>query len=121
MEVIGKRLRELRNGKGLSIRQLAIEIGISHNTLAAYERHDMMPSLENGYIMAEYFEMPMEYFLKGKKVFTDFNDSILLALFRDVDEMNSEYRTLAKKFMEKLVLNYREKRELEREAEWEPR
>ena len=117
MEVIGKRLRELRTKKGLSIRELAKEIGISHNTLAAYERHDMMPSLENGYIMAEYFEMPMEYFLKGKKVFTDFNDSTLLVLFRDVDEMNTEYRKLAKKFMEKLVANYRQKHELEREAQ----
>ena len=77
----------------------------------------MMPSLANGYIMAEYFEMPMEYFLKGKKVFTDFNDSTLLVLFRDVDEMNSEYRMLAKKFMEKLISNYQEKLELEREAE----
>ena len=117
MEVIGKRLRELRTKKGLSIRELAKEIGISHNTLAAYERHDMMPSLENGYIMAEYFEMPMEYFLKGKKVFTDFNDSTLLVLFREVDEMNTEYRKLAKKFLEKLVINYREKHELELEAE----
>ena len=117
MEVIGKRLRELRTKKGLSIRELAKEIGISHNTLAAYERHDMMPSLENGYIMAEYFEMPMEYFLKGKKVFTDFNDSTLLVLFREVDEMNSEYRKLARKFLEKLISNYREKHELERESE----
>ena len=117
MEVIGKRLRELRTKKGLSIRELAKEIGISHNTLAAYERHDMMPSLENGYIMAEYFEMPMEYFLKGKKVFTAFNDSTLLVLFREVDEMNTEYRKLARKFMEKLVSNYREKHELEQEAE----
>ena len=117
MEVIGKRLRELRTKKELSIRELAREIGISHNTLAAYERHDMMPSLENGYIMAEYFEMPMEYFLKGKKVFTDFNDSTLLVLFREVDQMNTEYRKLAKTYMEKLVANYRQKRELEREAE----
>ena len=43
MEVIGKRLRQLRNDKGLSIRELAKEIGSSQNTLAAYERHDMMP------------------------------------------------------------------------------
>lgn len=117
MEMIGKRLRQLRNEKGLSIRELAKEVGISHNTLAAYERLDMMPSLENGYIMAEYFEMPMEYFLKGKKVFTDFNDSVLLELFRDVDEMDTEYRSMAKRFLEKLIRNYREKRELQEEAQ----
>ena len=117
MEVIGKRLRQLRNEKGLSIRELAKEIGISHNTLAAYERHDMMPSLENGYIMAEYFEIPIEYFLKGKKVFTDFNDSTLLELFREVDEMDTEYRKLAKRFLEKLVKNYHEKQQLKADAE----
>ena len=116
MEAIGKRLRQLRQEKGLSIRELAKEIGISHNTLAAYERHDMMPSLENGYIISEYFEMPIEYFLKGKKVFTDFNDAKLLELFREIDEMNTEHRSMAKRYMEKLIKNYREKRELEADA-----
>ncbi len=45
--------------------------------------------------------MPIEYFLKGKKVFTDFNDAALLELFREVDEMNSEYRTTAKRYIKK--------------------
>ena len=49
METIGNRLKQLRQEKGLSIRELAKQVDISHNTLAAYERHDMMPSLENGY------------------------------------------------------------------------
>ncbi len=117
MEIIGKRLRELRKEKGLSIRALATKVDISHNTLAAYERQDMMPSLENGYKLAEYFEIPIEYFLKGKKVFTDFNDSTLLELFREVDEMNTEYRTLAKRFMKKLIKNFQDKRELEKKTE----
>ena len=117
MDMIGKRLRELRNERGLSIRELAKEVGISHNTLAAYERHDMMPSLENGYIMAEYFEIPIEYFLKGKKVFTDFNDSTLLVLFREVDEMDTEYRDMAKGFLRKLVGNFQGRRELKEESE----
>ena len=117
METIGKRLKQLRQEKGLSIRELAKYVDISHNTLAAYERHDMMPSLENGYKIAEYFEMPIEYFLKGKKVFTDFNDATLLELFREVDEMDTEYRTTAKRYMKKLVKNYKDKRELEKETE----
>ena len=117
METVGKRLKQLRQEKGLSIRELAKEIGLSHNTLAAYERHDMMPSLENGFIVAEYFEMPVEYFLKGKKVFTDFNDATLLELFREVDEMNTEYRSMAKRYLRKLVKNCQEKGELEKDAE----
>jgi XRE family transcriptional regulator, master regulator for biofilm formation len=117
MDMIGKRLRELRLERGLSIRELAKEVGISHNTLAAYERHAMMPSLENGYLIAEYFEIPIEYFLKGKKVFTDFNDSSLLALFREVDEMDAEYRGLAKRYLTKLINNHHARNALEREAE----
>lgn len=117
MHMIGKYLRQLRQAEGLTIRELAKKVDISHNTIAAYERESIMPSLINAYTIAEYFGVPIEYLLKGEKIRSDFNDAGLLALFKEVDMMDREDRTLAKKFMQKLVENRKERNSLIEEVE----
>ena len=117
MSVIGVHLKQLRETKGLSIRGLAKEVGISHNTLAAYERETVMPSLENGFILAEYFDVPIEFLFKGKTVISDFTDAELLSLFRELDGMDRSDRTVAKKFLRNLIKNRREREGLEASAE----
>ena len=47
MNEIAKNLRELRDKSGLSLRALAEAIGLSHNTLATYERNDVVPTVNN--------------------------------------------------------------------------
>ena len=109
MHMIGKYLRQLRETEGLTIRELAKKVGISHNTMAAYERESIMPSLQNAYKIAEYFGVPIEYLLKGKKIFSKFNDAGLLALFKEIDTLDREDRTIAKKFLRKLVKNRKDR------------
>ena len=72
MNIIGENIKRLREQQGLSIRKLAAKIGMSHNTLASYERESIMPSLDTGYRLAEYFDVPLEYLVKGEKVNSDF-------------------------------------------------
>ena len=72
MNIIGENIKRLREQQGLSIRKLAARIGMSHNTLACYEREAIMPSLDTGYRLAEYFDVPLEYLVKGEKVNSDF-------------------------------------------------
>ena len=110
-------LKHLREAKGLSLRGLAREVGITHITLAAYERQKIVPSLENGFILAEYFDVPIEYLVKGEMVNTDFNDAKLLELFRTVDQMSRENRDIAKKYLKKFVKNRQEWNGLKQEAE----
>jgi len=117
MNMIGKYLRQLREAEGLTIRELAKNVGISHNTLAGYERESIMPSLQNASTIAEYFGVPVEYLLKGKKIISDFNDARLLALFKEIDNMDRENKTLAKKFLQKLIDNRNERNSLLKEVE----
>ncbi len=114
MNNIAKNLKELRSNSGLSLRALAEAVGLSHNTLATYERNDVIPTVNNAVKICEYYQIPVEYLLYGKKITTDFNDSELLRLFREIDEYNKEEREIAKKFLRKLVKNIEERKELEK-------
>ena len=116
MNIIGENIKRLREQQGLSIRKLAAKIGMSHNTLASYERESIMPSLDTGYRLAEYFDVPLEYLVKGEKVNSDFSDPNLLALFREIDEMPSADRQIVKEFLSRFVKNKHERLGLEKEA-----
>jgi len=110
-------LRRLRTERGLSIRALSRGVGISHFTLAAYERQKIVPSLENGFKLAEFFDVPIEYLVKGELVNTDFHDGKLLELFRTIDSMEGSDRAVVKRYLEKFIRNRNGWRELREEAE----
>ena len=116
MASFGHYLKKLRAERGISLRDLEKEVGISHNTLALYEKEHTVPSVENGFAIAEFFGLPLEYFLKGESVVSDFRDSTLRDLCRRVDEMSDEDRKLAKSYLSRLVDNRDERKTLEREA-----
>ena len=75
-----------------------------------------MPSLDTGYRLAEYFDVPLEYLVKGEKVNSDFSDPSLLALFREVDEMPQDDPDIVEEFLGRFVKNKRERLGLEKEA-----
>ena len=116
MASFGHYLKILRKERGVSLRELEKEVGISHNTLALYEKERTIPSVENGFTLAEYFGVPLEYFLKGEAVISDFRDATLRELCRHVDEMNDEDREMAKRYLSRLVTNRSERETLRREA-----
>ena len=113
MNNIAKNIRELRKKHGLSLRALAEAIGVSHNTLATYEKNNVMPTITNALKVSEYFKVPVEYLVYGKKVMTDFNDGELLKLFREIDDYEEFDRGVEKKVLKKLVKNVRERKEIE--------
>ncbi len=80
------------------MRELEKEVGISHNTLALYERKRAVPSVENGFGVAEYFGLPLEYFLKGEAVISQFRDATLRELFGEIDRMDDGDRQIVKNF-----------------------
>lgn len=114
---ISEHLRRLRTERGLSIRALAREVDITHYTIAAYERQKIVPSLENGFKLAEFFDVPIEYLVKGKLVNTDFGDAQLLELFRVLDAMSAEDRKVAKQYLSKLIRNRKEWEDIRNEAQ----
>lgn len=116
MASFGHYLKKLRAERGISLRDLEKEVGISHNTLALYEKEHTVPSVQNGFAIAEYFGLPLEYFLKGESITSDFRDATLRDLCRRVDDMSDEDRSLAKGYLSRLVSNRDEREGLEREA-----
>ena len=112
MDRIGKHLRELRKKEELSIRALAEKVGISYNTIASYERDKIVPTINNVMKICDYFKVPAEYLIHGKKILTDFNDTELLTLFREVDEYENKDREVVKELLRKITGNIKERREI---------
>ena len=112
----GHYLKKLRAQQGISLRDLEKQVGISHNTLALYEKENTVPSVENGFALAEYFGVPLEYFLKGESITSEFRDAALRDLFGRLDNMSDEDRRLAKSYLSRLVGNRDEREALERES-----
>ncbi len=115
MNEIAKHIRELRSKSELSLRALAEAIGVSHNTLATYEKNNVMPTILNAAKICEYFKVPVEYLLYGRKILTDFNDQELLKLFKEVDDYEESDRKVAKNILKKLVKNVKDRKKIENE------
>lgn len=60
------RLKELRKAKGLSQVVLAERLGLSKSTIGAYETGDITPSLDALNMIADFFNVDMDYLL-GKE------------------------------------------------------
>lgn len=56
-----ERLKELREERGLSQRQLALELGYSNKTIALWENNINIPSLENAKVIAVFFKVSIDY------------------------------------------------------------
>lgn len=113
----GHYLKILRSERGISLRELEKQVGISHNTLALYEKERTVPSVENGFILAEFFGVPLEYFLKGEAVTSDFRDATLRELCKHVDALDDADRSLAKNYLTRLVKYRSERNRLIEESE----
>lgn len=61
--MIKLKIKELREGKGLSQKQLAETIGVNHRTISHYENGRSEPTLETVEKLCKYFEVSADYFL----------------------------------------------------------
>jgi len=113
---IGENIQKLRKAKGLSLRKLSAEVGISHNNLASYERDAIVPSLENAVKISHYFNVPLEYLFMGEKANFKYHDLELADLFGEVDRMDAKYRRIVKNYIRKVMDHSEEEQNLIRES-----
>ena len=113
---IGENIQKLRKAKGLSLRKLSAEIGISHNNLASYERDAIVPSLENAVKISQYFNVPLEYLFMGEKAEFKYHDLELANLFGEVDRMETKYRRMVKNYIRKVIKHLSDEDKLYRES-----
>jgi len=58
--MITNRLKEIRNGKGVTQQELAYAIGVIRQTVIAIEQNRYRPSVELALRIADYFKVPVE-------------------------------------------------------------
>lgn len=62
-----EKLKHLRENKGLTQKQLAEDVGISHSTIQELENAKRTPSLQSVLRLAEHFGISVEELLGGEK------------------------------------------------------
>lgn len=73
-KTFGNKLIELRKSKGLKQEDLARILGISRVALSHYERGERKPDIEVVYMVAEFFDIPIDYlFGNGSKKKREFD------------------------------------------------
>lgn len=61
--MIGERLQELRKDAGLSQKELAVRLSLSHHTISSYEREKSVPNDEIKIKIAQLFNVSLDYLL----------------------------------------------------------
>lgn len=63
--IVGERIRHLRNGKGLSMRGFAKELGVSYQSVWLYESGRTLPRSRIALRMAQILEVSLDDLLSG--------------------------------------------------------
>lgn len=90
-ETMGERLKKLREKKGLNQDDLAQELNVTRATIANYEKNRRSPDADTIIFLADYYNVPCDYLLRGVK--------------SELTEIHS-YTGLSDKAIENLHLNY---------------
>lgn len=59
--VFQERLKTLRERRGISRKTLSELCGLSKNTVARYERGERIPKLSDAVLIADFFEVSLDY------------------------------------------------------------
>ena len=59
----GKRIKDLRQERGLTQSQLAEKIGTTASTIGKYEREQLQPNVETVKLLCTFFEVSADYLL----------------------------------------------------------
>ena len=84
----GKKLREARENKNLSQKNLATKIGSVHTVIGRYERDEMKPSIDVVKRLAEELGTTVGYLLGEAKEAQLLKDPIMLKRFQEINELN---------------------------------
>jgi len=116
MAAIGDVLRRLRTERKLSLRALGREVGISFNTLSAYERNVVQPTIQNCFTLSRFYEVPVEYFVLGERAEEGFHDVELRELVRRVEGLRKTDRDTVKRYLFRFLAARQEMEAVEQEA-----
>jgi len=63
MKIFGERLKELKEEKHISTKQLAEILGVNRSTIVRWESNQILPSIDHLYKIAVYFGVSADYMI----------------------------------------------------------
>lgn len=101
-DVFKRRMKELRQKKGLSMEQLAVTLGVTKSRVNMWENSGSVPKSELLIRIAEFYDVPTDYLL-GNPNSSD-SDTIN-TLQRNLKKMNPEELKQAEKLLKEAFSN----------------
>ena len=89
-EVFMKRMKELRQKKGISMEELATALNVSKSRVNMWENNGSVPRSDILVKIAEYYNVPTDYLLGNNNSAESPTDSKLNALQRNLGKLNEE-------------------------------
>lgn len=113
MNTLGKRIKSLREDKGLNQLELAKILNISNTTLSQYETGQRIPSDEVKIQIAEYFNTTTDYLL-GRTDKKNLCEPETIAVGHDGDEFTEEELEDIENFKEFIKMKRQQKEKSEK-------
>lgn len=113
--MFGKRIVELRKGRGLTQAELARSIGISRSALSLYEIEKREPDIETLNKLASLFEVPVGYILGNEHEVIDYANYTMdipefaLDFKMRIRDLMTEQKMSEEEFSKRTGFNYEEK------------
>ena len=85
IKIISERLKEIREKRGLSKKELALKIGVSPSTITRYEKDGRIPKLTILQKISEALNVPINYLL-GKEEDVKIGTSLSIENLSDLPE-----------------------------------
>lgn len=63
MKIFATRLRELRQEKSMTLKQVSMELNMPLMTYANYEQEKRQPSLETLYLLCDFYDVTADYLI----------------------------------------------------------
>ena len=87
MSTFGKKLRECREAKGLSQKELAKLLNTSYSVIGKYERDEMLPSIEAAKKIAKLVDTTVGYLLSEYEQENVLKDPDMLKRLTEIEKM----------------------------------
>lgn len=98
------RLKELRRKKNITQAQLAESLNITKGAIAMWETNKRTPDIDMVGVVADYFNVSVDYLLSRNVTNNDDSDDIKFALFNGSDGVTDEMFDEVKRFAEMVKL-----------------
>jgi transcriptional regulator with XRE-family HTH domain len=106
MTIVGERIKQLRTQAGMTQGDLAGKVGLTYVQIGRYEKRGAVPSADVLSKLAEALNTTTDFLMHGStqdKANAQLNDNELLTLFRSVEKMNPEDKSIIKTVIDALV------------------